>query len=314
MAQQLFLDANIFLSFFQSSKDDLVELAKVVKLIGDEEIILYSNDQLRREVDRNRENKIATGFNEFKNANFGKEFPHYCNDYSELEEIRSHLKEANKIHAKLVTKINTDIENRSLGADKLIAGLFELAEDLPITAEIMEKVHFRVASGDPPGKRNSIGDAIHWQCLLDQTKSGNLDLVTLDGDFTSPLKSGQISDFLSLEWSNSRKWGAVTLHNSLSNFFKARFPQINLSTEFKKDELVRRLINSPNFSETHQVISELMEFEHFTKGQIRQIFSALLDNNQVRWIAMDCDVQDFFKKFSNSTGHLGSGPINMLLI
>lgn len=92
MAVKLFLDANVYLSFYLFGKDDLTEMEKVVALIGHEEITLYSNSLLRREIERNREGKIAEGFPAVKNLGFGQEFPKYCNDYVEFDSMRDHLK------------------------------------------------------------------------------------------------------------------------------------------------------------------------------------------------------------------------------
>ncbi|MCV2881768.1 PIN domain-containing protein [Actibacterium sp. XHP0104] len=297
MAVQLFLDANIYLSFYLSGKDDIEEMAKAVKLIEDEEITLYANDQLRHEIRRNREAKIAQGFNTLKSGNFGREFPIYCNDYPEFNKLKEALKEVGRVHSALVEKVSLDISNESLLADKLINQLLELAVTLEITEETIKDARFRHERGDPPGKSNSLGDALHWETLLRKTGNGNLHIVSTDGDFSSPLNTNNIHAFLEKEWRESKKFGKITLHGSLSNFFKERFPAIKLSVEFEKDELIQKLDGSPNFSETHRIIAKLNEYEHFTVGQTKSIFSALVNNSQVSWIATDADIQDFYKKF-----------------
>ncbi|WP_306116446.1 MULTISPECIES: PIN domain-containing protein [unclassified Roseovarius] len=304
MARRLFLDANIYLSFYLTGKDDLDELAKVAKLISDEEIVLFSNDQLKREVYRNREAKIASGYDVLKSKNFGREFPKYCNDYEETEEIRRLLKLVGKEHAKLMERVAEGIKNRSLNADIFIDGLFSIATELGFEPDTIAKAKDRVAFGDPPGKRNSLGDAIHWQILLEHSGDGDLDIVSLDGDFTSPLSTSSISEFLFDEWKSKKHYGQVELFSSLSDYTKARFPEIRLSDEFKKDELVTKLVKSPNFSTTHDTIAKLNEFDHFTKGQIRMIFSALTNNQQVNWICTDSDVLEFYKQFQMTAGHL----------
>jgi hypothetical protein len=127
----------------------------------------------------------------------------------------------------------------------------------------------------------------------------------LDGDFASALNSDVIDRYLHSEWKSKKKWGDVTLYRSLSSFFKSRFPAVELSVEYEKDELIQRLNGSPNFSETHKLIANLYQFETFTKGQIRCLFSALLMNNQVSWIATDPDVRAFYRKFKDNAWHLG---------
>jgi hypothetical protein len=80
MTHNLFLDANVYLSFYLFGKDDLIQMDKLVKLIDDEEITLYVSTQLRHEISRNREAKIAEGFSTLKKHKFGREFPNYCSD------------------------------------------------------------------------------------------------------------------------------------------------------------------------------------------------------------------------------------------
>ena len=89
MTHNLFLDANVYLSFYLFGKDDLIQMDKLVKLIGDEEITLYVSTQLRHEISRNREAKIADGFSTLKKHKFGREFPNYCSDYEELANLRT---------------------------------------------------------------------------------------------------------------------------------------------------------------------------------------------------------------------------------
>ena len=55
MNNRLFLDANVFLSFFEFGKDDLNEMSKAVNLVSDGDIVLFTNSHLLREVRRNRE-------------------------------------------------------------------------------------------------------------------------------------------------------------------------------------------------------------------------------------------------------------------
>jgi hypothetical protein len=123
--------------------------------------------------------------------------------------------------------------------------------------------------------------------------------VTLDGDFSSPLNSEAILDFLDEEWKERKSIGQVHLFRSISGFFKDQSLDIELSIEQANDELVQRLKASDNFEETHEIISKLSAYDNFTLKQKRGLFWALVHNSQVGWIAEDDDVKEFFVNFGH---------------
>ena len=55
----LFIDSNIFLSFYHLTSDDLEELKKLGVLLRQGEVRLFLPSQVVEEIRRNRENKIA---------------------------------------------------------------------------------------------------------------------------------------------------------------------------------------------------------------------------------------------------------------
>jgi hypothetical protein len=63
----------------------------------------------------------------------------------------------------------------------------------------------------------------------------------------------------------------------------------------EKDSLIEELRISPNFASTHQVIAKLTQYQDFSSLQIKRIFVAFVENNQVYWVASDPDVERFCK-------------------
>jgi predicted nucleic acid-binding protein len=57
MTINLFLDANIFLSFYAFSNSDIEQLKQLKKEVKDGNITLLVSDQLVNEIERNREAK-----------------------------------------------------------------------------------------------------------------------------------------------------------------------------------------------------------------------------------------------------------------
>lgn len=69
----------------------------------------------------------------------------------------------------------------------------------------------------------------------------------------------------------------------------------SLSEYLGKNELIEGLRISPNFASTHSLLSELSQYQNFSKEQIRKLFDAFLFNNQINWIANDSDVVSFYQ-------------------
>lgn len=80
--KNLFIDANVWLSLFHFSSDDLEQFSKLQDLIGTD-IVLYIPEQISHEVCRNRENKIKDALDKFEK--FGLQFPAFSKSYPEYE-------------------------------------------------------------------------------------------------------------------------------------------------------------------------------------------------------------------------------------
>ena len=75
----LFLDANILLDFYRYGLDDLSEVRKLLTLMKDDEIVIYSNKLLRDEVNRGREAELSQSFETLSKFKFELKFPNYLN-------------------------------------------------------------------------------------------------------------------------------------------------------------------------------------------------------------------------------------------
>ena len=83
MANSLYLDTNIYLSFYHLTNDDIEELSKLLLLVKNKELILYLPDQTKDEFYRNRDSKVADGLKKFNENKLNKIFPQMVKDYSE---------------------------------------------------------------------------------------------------------------------------------------------------------------------------------------------------------------------------------------
>ena len=148
---------------------------------------------------------------------------------------------------------------------------------------------------NPPGKDGSLGDAINWECLLENVPMGeDLYLVADDKDYYSILDENILKEFLDEEWSYKNK-SCITFYRRLSQFFKEHYPDIKLATELEKELAIRSLVNSGTFTSTHAAIDKLSKYTEFSKSQANELAQVALSNSQINWIISDSDVHEFYK-------------------
>jgi hypothetical protein len=289
----LFIDTSIFLSFYLLSSDDLEELRKLSALIRTNKIKLILPQQVIDEFHRNRDNQIANGLKILKEEKLNNQFPQFCKEYEEYKEMKAAIKKYEENKKALFQKLQSDIEQEELKADKIIDELFSLGTVVEITVKIYNDSIKRYNRGNPPGKDKSYGDAINWMCLIHEVDIGeDIDIISDDGDYVSSVGQNQLKPFLEKEWHNE-KGGEAILYKNLSEYFSQNFKEIKLADEYEKELLIKDLVESSNFRTTHQTIWELRKFSNFSKGQAEAIISAAITNNQIKWIRDDSDVSDF---------------------
>lgn len=294
----IFIDTNVFLSFYHLTNDDLEELRKLKVLLEKGKVALHLPDQTVDEYRRNREMKIADALKRLKEQKLNLQFPALCKDYGEYSTLRELQKVFEKQHASLVGMISKDIESNSLKADQVIQELFEKAEAIETTEKLISKAQHRTNIGNPPGKNGSLGDAINWESLLENVSdSKDLYLIADDRDYFSVLDENKPKEFLIHEWKD-KKDADVFFYRRLALFFKQHYPDIKLASELEKEMAVQQLVGSSAFVTTHSAIAKLAGFENFSQSQVREIVDAALTNSQVGWILGDHDVLEFMTKFA----------------
>ena len=196
----IFIDTNIFLSFYQLSRNDLEQLKKLVPLLKHGQNQLILTDQVVDEFYRNRERVIAQTLAELRKGWSLVELPSICRQFSDCEALESSVKEASKHRNRLLNSLNDAIRENALTADLLIREVFDRGTACPATVEITARANQRMLRGSPPGKGKSLGDAINWESLLVSVPQGeDLHLLSADGDYASDLDSSHLSQFLNRE-------------------------------------------------------------------------------------------------------------------
>ena len=215
-------------------------------------------------------------------------------EYEEMMDLYAQLEEKKK---SMMNKAESDIQEETLMADLLIKDIFHLTTE---KEAVFTEAWQRVTRGNPPGKRNSVGDAINWVTLLRSVPDGNaLHIVSEDGDYYSVLDEKSAHPFLRKEWTR-RKKSELHVYRTLSEFTSRHFEEVELSLEKEKEkeELIDNLRNSYSFAMTHQVVEKLESHAYFSLREVNGILKAVLENNQVLWIVEDRDVSSFLNRIA----------------
>jgi hypothetical protein len=188
-----------------------------------------------------------------------------------------------------------------------------LGKQLTPNPTTIEKAKLRMSVGNPPGKNNSLGDAINWESLLDQTLAGeDLYFITGDKDYCSALNDDEFSDFLLTEWYNGKQT-QIYFYKRLSSFCKEQFPEITLASARDKDFLIRDLVISQSIASTQVAISKLSHYTEFTAAQVNSIVGAALSNRQVVWSIEDDKVKTFLRSIvTNNQQYLDPASLSAI--
>lgn len=303
MSRLVFIDTNTYLSFYRLSNSDINEMQKMLHAMASRELKVLLTDQVVDEYWRNREGVIAEALKKFRQGRAPNQFPRLVHGYDELREIRKLSADLDKLVVKLAEIVEAAAGDELLLADKLVAKVFQGAEVLPVTDQVLVAARSRFDRGNPPGKNQSYGDAINWECLVRRTSTGeDLFVISGDGDFSSKLRPGAISQFLSREWAAVADRGKIELFDTIGSFFKKYYPDIELEIEFEQNRFVDDLLDSESFRATHVAIGQLDPLVNFTASQRQRIIDAGLTNGQVYSIGQDDDVAEFYQKFLGRHG------------
>jgi hypothetical protein len=291
----LYLDANIFLSFYALSNADIKQLKLLKEVVENRFIQLFVSDQLNNEIERNRDNKIQESFKALMESTFKIQAPAFVKSLDEYTELQSILKNANEKHSELVLKVSELFKNHELEADKIILELIKVAEVVKTDDKQFDAAYVRFLKGNPPGKKKTtIGDELNWEFLLSTVPNKeDLHLVSADRDYASPNVPEQANAFLTKEW-KSVKSAELHFYKDLNEFFKLHVPKIKLANQEKLNILISKLSGSGSFASTHAIIAEFPEDPEFNDAQIVELINIKNNNSQVGWIIEDPDVSAFY--------------------
>lgn len=296
---KVFIDTNILLDIYHLSGPDLEELRKLKKMVEKGKVELLVSKQVIDEFWRNRERIIADAMKRFRDSKASAQIPNIIRIYSEAKELKEAVDKVNEIVKQLSDKATADIEADTLKSDEVIRELFSAIKVGAVSPSLIERAQLRSNVGNPPGKKDSLGDAINWEWLLEQKIEfwdDELIIISADGDYESELTKGKLKEYLLREWNDKKTGCELQLEKSLANFLKGKFPDIQLAEEVDKIEAIERLEASGSFAATHKAIAMLDYYDDFKDTEVKRIIKSYLDNSQIQWILGDEDVRGFALK------------------
>ncbi|AVI52209.1 hypothetical protein C5O00_14005 [Pukyongia salina] len=283
----LYIDTNVYLTFYHFSNEDLKELKKLIALINTGNINLFLPEQTKNEFYRNREVKISDSIDKLRVSKLNNQFPMICHSYSEYDKMKKAIKQFESNKSKLLKKLQHDAESESLVADDVLNQLLSKAIIIETTDDILNESVTRFEMGNPPGKDKSYGDAINWVSLLEiAPEDEDLHFISEDKDYYSKLNEANFNSYLLKEWKDLKD-SNLHYYKRLSEFFKVNYPDIEISSETEKEIIIKNLREAYSFDNAKSVIRKLRNFDGFSIQQLNEITEAFSTNNQIYWISSD---------------------------
>lgn len=293
--QYAFFDASVFLSLYQFPPKDLEGLGKLAELIDAGQLVVLLPSQVEDEYRRRRAKVVADVLKTLREANLQVALPAMARGTDAFATLAAAMDSARKAREDLAERLLAEAADRCLPADAFLKRLFRKATSLDCST-VIDAAETRHALGNPPGKKDSLGDAVNWEALLRYGPDNHdLSLVTSDADFASPLDRQQPDEFLAREWLET-KGGELILFRGLDGFMDARFPNVRLVTDLRKHLMIEEFLASGSFNETHALIPRLERYAPFTVDEVQRLLVGGLENNQIRWLARDPDVHRFLSR------------------
>lgn len=288
----VFIDTNILLNFYHYTNDELDALESVFVSQRRGNLNLCVTEQIVDEFYRNRESKLKDAMKRFNSIKVAPQLPSFMQEFGEYTEVLEIAKELQDKLNVLSQSSDQYIQESNLDADILIDKIFKRTDIWAVDKDCMRAARTRVERGNPPGKNGSLGDAINWELLLINVNDcEELCIISEDGDYYSTLNENEFSTFLKREWSN-KKGSTVFSYKNLRPFMKEHHDGKYLSFDKEKRTLLLELAESRSFSQTHETVSKLSEYEKFSLSEVKSLFSTADTNSQVGGIATDYDVCD----------------------
>lgn len=268
---KLFIDANIYLDFYNSNA---VEYKKLLETITEAKSDIIITQLIVDEVVRNRSTKFKESFNNYaKNlgtidcklpVHIGSSLDTKVADWNKQRaKLANDLKTSNKALGEIKTKSLEEVQQGKDNVSRTFLDIFRTA--IIPTEQQIGRARWRREIGNPPGKRSDVlGDQLSWEQLIDNLSGlKRLILVTKDSDYftdlgndksaLNPLLYEEISrKHSSLKVEVFNKLGpAFEFYNSKKNIKLKNLPSKEELKQIEKEEQIISASTASNFVIDH---------------------------------------------------------------
>jgi len=289
----IFIDANIYLRFFDSNQKLFKQLLEDLLQVKEE---IFMTQQIVDEVNRNKLSVFRDSVNNYKNKirYEGISLPeHLATQQSNQFDVVNWNKERKKLKLKndeLTTELENiiieNLNNVSNSTDNVSQKLKYLFDNaLNENENELFEAKKRKEKGNPPGKNNDpLGDQITWEQLLNRIENKNeIWIISNDTDyFTIYNKQCFLNPFLISELRDKNSLIKINCFNTLSDGLQSFFDK-NLQRNFPSKKQIedikveersyqRSIISSSNLASVgYDKEKQILEIE-FNHGGVYQYF------------------------------------------
>lgn len=259
MPLHIFIDSNIYLSFYSASNNDLNQLSRITSLVNSGAVRVIVTAQVEREVARNRDNKLSASLSEFeKHVLKLPAIPRFMSEYDEVKSLKQHIGNAIKTRQEAAARARKEATNLATQADIVIQEIFDAAGIISDSDDAFNRAHRRMVLGEPPGKATSLGDRLNWEHILSETPMyDDVHIITRDGDFRSDLDERSPHHSLNIEW-RTKKRSNMYVHSELTKFLSSRFSEFSNKAPILEP---KSAINAKSFEELEKLRESVRAYE-----------------------------------------------------
>ena len=253
---RVFIDTNIYLGFFRTSKEKLKSLDELEILIKDKKISLVFPKITQEELSRDIP-VVSLFYCETLDQQLPKKLQFAVvidkNDRKKVEGLHKQYLEALK-ELKEQYLQSVDVLSK-----RLLDDITKISADIHETDNLVQAAYFRKLRGNPPGKRQDpLGDEIAWEVLFSFCLDNDLTIIAADKDWKNPQNQKEIHPFLKREW-GSKSEKKIEVFDSLGEFINSVTGKNTISKEEIREEKqsihVSQLLNLGTISNMGSIAS-----------------------------------------------------------
>lgn len=187
----LYIDANIFLGFYNSNRPEFKKLLNSVIEVKNK---IFFTEQFKYEIDRNKLNIFKQSTDNYIRQILITDIvlPEHLDQDNSLKltnwntsrkKLENQIKDSNNALMKILNETLHNVSSSEDNVSKALSSLYEACV-LPSTDDLV-KARYRKEIGNPPGKKNDpLGDQLSWEMLLNVIPNINrIWIISKDQDY-----------------------------------------------------------------------------------------------------------------------------------